>query len=440
MGNLYSATECCSGGCSGGCGGGCGGGCNVHSTLHYVSAAHGGWGIVRIAALVPESHLLFVCPFACGRHTALGSVDNGIKKQVSYLFITEGDIISGDFEQMILDGVDELFEALPKRPKVLFTFTSCLDDLLGTDHEAINAELSAKYPDVQFRHCKMNPISLDTSLPPGVSLNMNMYSLLEKTGKKNKIVNVIGSNVTFPEDGDLKQILAEKGYNVYNISDFTTFEDFKKMADARLNIVAGSIAQKAAKQMERELDIPYIKALVNYDPDEIAKFYQELSNILGEDFVTPAEKYRKKALSKIEEAKAIVKDYPIAIDYQAVLKPYSLGLMLAKHGFHVGMIAADGVAGHEQASHKALLEFVSDVQIVNPLHHNAVKFGYDGEHHLCIGFDCGYMTGSTKVANLMQDEGMYGYDGICRLMDMLMEAYHGDADVKTMIKEAKLII
>ena len=36
-------------------------------SLHYVSASHGGWGIVRMAALVPEAHLLFVCPSACGK-------------------------------------------------------------------------------------------------------------------------------------------------------------------------------------------------------------------------------------------------------------------------------------------------------------------------------------------------------------------------------------
>lgn len=414
--------------------------CTGHSTLHYVSAAHGGWGIVRIAALVPESYLLFVCPFACGRHTALGSIDNGIKDQVSYLFITEGDIISGGFEQLIIDNVGDLFEALPKRPKVLFIFTSCLDDLLGTDHDAINAELSQMFPDVQFRHCKMNPISLDSSLPPGITLNMNMYSLLEKTGKKEKIVNVVGSNVTFPTDGDFKQLLAEKGYKVYNVSDFETFEEYQHMADACLNIVSGPIALKAAEQMQAELDIPYIKAFVNYDPDSIETFYRELSETLGEDFVTPSQIHRKNALAKIEEAKAVVGDYPVAVDYQAVLKPYSLGYMLAKYGFNVGMIAADGIAGHEKANHEKLLEIVPEVQIINPIHHNAVKFGHEGDHHLCIGFDCGYMTGSKKVVNLMQDEGLYGYDGICRLMDMIIEAYHGDANVETMIKEAKLII
>lgn len=75
-------------------------------SLHYVSASHGGWGIVRMAALVPEAHLLFVCPSACGRHNAVGASVAGIKHRVSYLFLTEADIVSGDFEQMIVDNVD----------------------------------------------------------------------------------------------------------------------------------------------------------------------------------------------------------------------------------------------------------------------------------------------------------------------------------------------
>ena len=147
---------------------------------------------------------------------------NGIKEQVSYLFIDEADIISGDYEQMIINGVDDLFEGLDKIPKVLFIFTACLDDLLGTDHEPILAELSEKYPDVQFRHCKMNPISLDSKLPPGVTLQMNMYSLLEKSTEQKNTVNLIGIN-TVAKNGDLRDILAQKGYqgNVFLKAGYT---------------------------------------------------------------------------------------------------------------------------------------------------------------------------------------------------------------------------
>ena len=151
--------------------------------------------------------------------------------------------------------------------------------------------------------------------------------------KPKKIVYLSCNPATLARD---LKILEEKGYKVYNISDFTTFDDFKHMADACLNIVCGPIALKAAEQMKDELDIPFLKAFVNYDPDEIERFYKELSEVLGEDFVTPSNTYRKKALDKIQQANSIIGNYPIAIDYQAVLKPYTLGSMLAKHGFHTG--------------------------------------------------------------------------------------------------------
>ncbi len=74
------------------------------------------------------------------------------------------------------------------------------------------------------------------------------------------------------------------------------------------------------------------------------------------------------------------------------------------------------------------------------MYHNAVKFPHEGEKYLCIGFDCGYMTGSDRVADLMEDEGMFGFYGTRRLMEMLREAYRSKADVREMIVKAGLII
>lgn len=408
-------------------------------TLHYVSPSHGGWGVVRIAALVPESHHLFVCPFACGRHTALGGEMNGIKEQVSYLFIDEADIISGDYEQMIINGVDDLFEGLDKIPKVLFIFTACLDDLLGTDHEPIIAELSEKYPDVQFRHCKMNPISLDSKLPPGVTLQMNMYSLLEKSTEQKNTVNLIGIN-TVAKNGDLRDILAQKGYRLLHISEYDRFEDFKEMSSSKLDILAGPAAKMASKDMEKDLGIPTVEGYVTYREQDIDAFYTRLSEALGEDLLPLTAPYRDKARQKIAEAKAVIGDYPIAVDYQAVLRPFSLALMLAENGFRIAMVASDGIPAFEQENYEKLMELVPDLLLVNPLHHDSVKFGLTDKDFLCIGFDCGYITASDKVANLMEDDYMYGYDGVCRLMDMLTAAFNEKADVSEMIEKAGLII
>lgn len=414
--------------------------CPSAPSLHYVSPAHGGWGVVRIAALVPESHQLFVCPFACGRHGALGGAQNGIKDRISYLFINEADIVSGDFEQLIIKSVGELFEALSKVPKVLFIFTSCLDDLLGTDHEAILAELDSKYPDVKFRHCTMNPISLDTPYPPGVTIEMNMYGLLEKSDVKRDQINILGSNVSFSEECELKKLLHSKGWSISHISDHKDFKSFQTMSEAKLNIVTAPIALKAAQQMEKELGIPYMTAYVNHTPEVIEQFYEDLSEYIGEDIVTPSKEYRIKAEEKLEQARSLIGDYPIAMDFQAVIKPFSLALTLSEYGFNIGMIASDGIPAHEKGAFELLSKKYLDILVEDPLCHEAVTFPFEGSQYLCIGFDCGYMTGSDKVVNIMEDEGLFGYDGIVRLMDMLVEAYTEKADVQEMIKEAGLII
>ncbi len=85
------------------------------STLHYTSPAHGGWGVVRLAMLVPESYQLFVCPFACGRHGALGAIGHGLKDRLSYLYIDESDIVTGGYEDLIPEAVAELLETLEKK-------------------------------------------------------------------------------------------------------------------------------------------------------------------------------------------------------------------------------------------------------------------------------------------------------------------------------------
>ena len=410
------------------------------NTLDYVSAAHGGWGIVRMAALVPESHLLFVCPEACGRHNALGSALFGLKDRVHYLFLSDTDIISGDFEEMIVENVDTLFEILDERPKVLMIYTACIDDLLGTDHEPILKEVRKKYPDVKFRHCRMNPISLDTPNPPGITTNIEMYSLLEPSEKQQKAVNIIGTNVSYDDTNDLKQILHAKGYRVHHIADYERFEDFQEMARSVLNIVTAPISLGAAQMMEKKLGIPYIKAFVTYDTEEIMDLYEDLSEILQEDLVEPALAFLKKAEEKISTVKDIVGDYPIAIDYQAVIRPYSLALTLVRHGFHVGMVASDVVLGIDKTSYETLQKEEPDILVENPLDFSAVRFPHAGEKYLCIGFDCGYMTGSDRVVDLMSDDGLYTFDGVIRLMDMIAEAYKGGGDVGEMIVKAGLII
>ena len=194
-------------------------------TLQYVSPAHGGWGVIRVAALVPESHLLFVCPFACGRHGALGGIINKIKDRVHYLYIDESDIVSGNYENLIPDGVKELFDFLETRPKVLYIFVSCLDDLLGTDHESLNEELSELFPDVHFVTAHMNPFKQDTKIPPAVGLQISMYSMFTENLPKKNQINMIGNNAFVSEDCELYSLMENAGYKICHLGLCKSFDD-----------------------------------------------------------------------------------------------------------------------------------------------------------------------------------------------------------------------
>lgn len=421
--------------------------CEAHfpKTLRYESPAHGGWGIIKIASQVPESYLLFFAPPACGRHGCLSSFVSGIKDKVSYVFFTEEEIVNGTYVNAFIPSVKELLDFLPKRPKCLFLYTSCIDDMLGTDRPSIRRELEGLYPDIRFRFFQMDPIKLDSaSAAPGVSLYCNMFSMLEGETKKPDThqVNLIG-NVVEPDYGsELFTFLKEAGVtSIRQIPTMRKFDEFLSMADSALNLVVHPRAMAGARLLEKQNKIPLLEAFTSYDPDDIDRFYQELAQRLGsEPFKTKP--LREKAEAKLDATAKELDDIPIAIDFQAVTRPYTLAKVLLQHGFNVRLIASDGVAGMEKPALGWISEHHPDVEVTNPLFDDAPKYAYrktDGGD-LAIGFDCGFMVGSSHVADMIEDDGYFGYKGIERLCDRLLNARGENSDVQRMIKEANLVV
>ncbi|MBP3709342.1 MAG: hypothetical protein J6I73_02905 [Treponema sp.] len=407
-------------------------------TLQYVSPSHGGWGVIRVAALVPESHLLFVAPSACGRHGALGGIEAGIKERISYLYIDESDIVSGNYENLIFDSVEELFDFLEIKPKVLFVFVSCIDDLLGTDNDAIIAALSSRHPDVAFRTCHMNPMSMDTPNPPGVTLLDAMYSLLPKQ-QKEKRVNLVGNNAAIPRSCELFALLKKHDYDVCQIGECTSFEEFQTLGSACLNLLLRPVAKKACKRMESALGIPVMQSFITYRLDEVCAFYDALSKKLDIGQLDYAQ-YRTHAQQKIEEAKRALGDTPIAVDYQAVLLPFNFARALIEYGFNVQLVVAKECIAMDM-EHKLWIEtHCPHVQIVNAMHYDHIKYQLRGNDFLCVGFDAGYLTGSMHVSPLMDDDALFGFDGIAKMMDELLRAAAQESDVHKLIADAGLVI
>ena len=73
---------------------------------------------------------------------------------------------------------------------------------------------------------------------------------------------------------------------------------------------------------------------------------------------------------------------------------------------------------------------VPDIVFTDPMHPQSVQYPHEGEEYLCIGFDCGYITKSKKLVELVEDEGLFGYSGVMELMNRMQDAFLTKADGK----------
>jgi len=407
-------------------------------SLSYSSAAHGGWGLVRVGMLVPESYQLFVCPFACGRHGAIGAITHGNKDRLSYLYIDETDIVSGGYETMVVQAVDELLEIIGYHPKVLMIFVSCLDDLLGTDHESFLRPLREKYPHMRFTVGHMNPIRLDGKQPPIVNAHCKMYGLLEKRTQGAKAVNLIGNHVPIPHEGELHRLLTENGYRVRQIGECETFEDFLAMAESHLNIVTRPYALQAAKEMQKTLGIDYLFMPLAHDLNEQDAYYRQLTEKLSLDTPVQFQELKNTISRKAHVALSIVGKQPVSVDFSATLRPFSLAKSLTELGFAVREVVSDECTPLEQASRQWLSEN-TQVQWINPTHHNAID-RQQNKDFICVGLESAYYNNARHVVGMMDGEGIYGYHGLGDILEKITYASKESTDVEKLIKSYGLVV
>lgn len=419
-------------------------------TLRYESPAHGGWGLVKLATQLPESHLLFFSPPACGRHGALSSVVSGIKEQVSYVCFTEKEIVEGTYIESFLPAVDDLLAFLSKRPRAILIYTSCIDDLLGTDRQALRRAMEEKHPDIKFRFCQMDPIQLDSSKKvPGISLFVHMYDLLDgaRTNPQPRRVDLLGNVLAMTPENEIVEVLHEAGVGtISQLPEMTTFDQFLEMANASLALVVHPRALEGAKHLEAVCGVPYLPAFCTYDLKEIDAFYEKLSDrlsaALGHKVVLDLAERRTRAKEAWETARKMLEGKKVAIDFQAVAKPYTLARTMLQLGFNVTLVATDGVSDMDKPSFEWIRERFPRVEIANPLDPEGPKYRYRAtdSDDVCVGFDVGDMVGSGHVAPILEDDDHFGYQGIERFCKKLMDAAAIKSNLHTMIKEANLVV
>jgi hypothetical protein len=415
------------------------------ATLHFCSPAHGGWGVIRTALLVPEAYLLFVCPSACGRHGAIAAIEQGQRDRLAYLCLEDREIVLGTYQDEITKGARKFMEKKGGRVKALMIFTSCIDDLLGTDHDAVFRELEKEFG-VPIRHGRMNPITLSGPLPPPLGVQKTMYEFLEAPKKKDNGVLLLGCFKSPGMDSELARFLAFCGAGAIRHPDFCdTFESFCSLSQSAVSLIIRPEGKAAAEHLSSNCHIQAVPSFIAFDRETILHRYRNIASFFNAKTDGELEDHFAPALQKAGElerkARLVLGDAEIALDSTATCAPFSLALALVKAGLKVKRIYTNQLPEFEKPAFTELCRIQGDIIAANPSH--AKRYGKRPEPPLAdisIGFEAAYASASPVTVPLAFDEGRYGFEGYTKVLGELIKSAGEKTNLQDQVKAYGLVV
>lgn len=386
--------------------------------FHYCAPTHGGWGVIRTAMLVPEMYMLFVCPAACGRHGAIAAIEQGCKERVGYLCIEESEIVLGSYEDAIRDTLPRLWAGLHPKPRAFMIVVSCIDDLLGSDYEQMIAEFEDSFG-IPFRLGRMNPISLDSKLPPGLRIQRDMYDFLPPTEASRSCVAHLGAFQAIHAEAEIVSLLDRKcGLALRHLSQCATFAAFQDLAGAQFSLVTRPEGVAAAANLKAKLGMPFLFCPTSFSRTAIEHSYRQLARHLNTSFDDAGALATRRTAE--EATLALVGKRRIAIDDSATCSPFDLARALTEAGFHVSEVFAQKLPPYEIPALAWLVDNVPGLRVSSTIHHsNSWLRARSASADIAIGFTAGYLSQAACVVPVAFDEGMFGHHGMAMLLDKL---------------------
>ncbi|MDE7121425.1 MAG: nitrogenase component 1, partial [Oscillospiraceae bacterium] len=202
------------------------------SELEYSCSARGTWNIVHTGFLVPESHEIFVCAAGCLRGVVLTAAECGLSGRFSTIEIREENVLNGDLEELLIQGVSEIIRQLPERPRAILIYTSCIHHFIGCDTMLCYKILRERFPDIDFTDCYMNPIMRKSGLTPDQIMRRQLYSLWHQpeSGQNPRKINIIGNNLPTRKNSELYTLARIAGYDLTEIQDCKNYAQYQDMA------------------------------------------------------------------------------------------------------------------------------------------------------------------------------------------------------------------
>lgn len=404
------------------------------SGLEYASPARGTWNIVHTGMLIPEAHEIFVCGASCLRGVVLTAAEMNAAHRFSTVAVREHNLLDGDMEELVIEGVSDIINKLPKRPPAVLVYTSCVHHFAGCDLGMIYEKLRSRFPDIDFTDCYMNPIMRKSGLTPDQLMRSRLYMLLKERRKNANAVAIIGNDLATRKESELWEIFEAAGCRVHEITSCKTYEEYQEMAESSYYISYNAAAVAGGNMLSERLGGTHIYVPFSYDYDEIDLGLAKVAAALGVSMPD----YRQKRIAcddALQEAYALIGKTPITIDYTFCPRPFGLAKMLLNAGFAVEKIYIDSITGEDKADFLYLKEHYPEL-LIYPTIHAGMRFMAAKEKGtgLAIGQKAAYFENTNHFVNVVEGGGMLGYDAVLNTLKLMKEAYLEEKDMRSLIQ------
>ena len=402
-------------------------------TLEFSPPARGTWNIVHTGLQLPEAHQIYICASGCLRGVILTAAERGAMNRFSTIELLEKDLVRSDNERLIINGVTDILQGLPKLPPAVLIFTACFHHFMGTDLTYVYQELRRRFPGTDFAECIMDPIRQTRSITPEERLRREIYRLWRPRPQESRTCNILSGNLPTDATSELTQLLQTNGWTVRDMTTCHSYAEFQQMAASCFNIYCNPFGHKAARDLKQRLGQDYLFLPQYWRYDEILNNLSQLTARIH----VPLPDYRPRiaecelALDALHEQ---LGDTPIALDYTLTFAPFSLARLLCEHGFQVCRIYADGVTPEDRADFDWLEQTHGGIELwstKNP-DERVTPRGTSGKI-LCLGQKAAWFNGSPYFVEFVEGGGHYGFDAILRLIRAMSQAFLIPKDTRQII-------
>ena len=413
------------------------------SGLEFNSPAHGNWNIVHTGMLLPEARQIYVCADNCMRGVVLTAAEMNAADRFSFVIVEEENLLNGNLEDVTIEGVTDVLQKLDERPKAVLLFTVCLHHFLGCDLERVYEELEERFPDIVVIRCYMDPIMQKHGLTPDQKLRKAIYDPLPVKEADPDVVTLLGSDFALDETSDIKRLLRMNGMELRELPECRTWKDYERLSDGNIFIACYPPGKYGMEMQAERIGRKGLYLPGNFDYEEIGEQLKKLGDIIEdsqkglwnitEQKMLDIEKEIATCESALCEAGKIIGDIPVMIDHTFHPRPLGLAKLLLTHGFHVTRIYLDAVSPEEKEVAEWLQKEYPDLAYEPTIQPEMRMRPRNEENVLAIGQKAAWFTGSRHFVNLVQGAGLYGYDGIRRTAELMIEAWQEEKDPEDLI-------